>query len=64
MKRLGLKLHILQRFPTQFDFAKQLGIRDDRLSKIIQGRVDPDDEEMGKIALALDVPIDELFEIN
>lgn len=64
MKRLNLKLLILERFQTQFDFAKELGIRDDKLSKIIQGRVEPNEEEKEHISMILGVPVDELFEIT
>jgi hypothetical protein len=51
--RALLKVTILRGFRTQRHFSRATGIREDRLSSIIQGWADPSDSEKDTIATAL-----------
>jgi hypothetical protein len=64
MKRLGLKMEIISKYPTQFAFARACGKREDWLSQIINGRRDPTDQEKELIISKLGIPgpNDALFE--
>lgn len=61
MKNLFLKARIIERFGTQTDFAKILGLSEDRLSKYIHGRLLPKEEERQLIAKKLECPESEVF---
>jgi|YelNatPaOPRAMG01_1025707.scaffolds.fasta_scaffold614191_1 transcriptional regulator with XRE-family HTH domain len=56
-----LKLKILERFKYQADFAQLVKLREERLSRIVNGRVVPTDRERQRIAEALGIPESELF---
>ena len=43
--RLSLKMNILKTYERQTKFAQAIGMRDDRLSRIITGRIEPAEEE-------------------
>jgi len=58
---LKLKLKILERFRYQADFAMAAKLREERLSRIITGRVRPSPEEMQRIASLLNAQVEELF---
>ena len=61
MKNMNLKFRILERFGNQFDFARLLGMTENRLSRIICGRQNPGEPEKELIAQKLGVPLHELF---
>jgi len=56
-----LKTEILRSFRTQADLAQAINIREDRLSRIVRGRVLPKTQEMIIIAEHLGCSINELF---
>jgi transcriptional regulator with XRE-family HTH domain len=56
-----LKARIIERFGSQVDFARLLGISEDRLSRVIHGRIMPKENERDLIARKLGVPMTELF---
>jgi DNA-binding transcriptional regulator YdaS (Cro superfamily) len=60
MNRL-LKARIIERFGNQTDFARLLGISEDRLSKWIHGRLTPGEPEQDLIAKKLGIPTGEIF---
>jgi transcriptional regulator with XRE-family HTH domain len=51
----------LELFPHQYDFCQKVGIREDRFSKLISGRVSPTEEEKKTIAQELGVEPDAIF---
>jgi transcriptional regulator with XRE-family HTH domain len=57
-----LKLKILEHFKYQADFAQLVKLREERLSRIVNGRVSPSDRERQRIAEALGIPEKELFQ--
>jgi DNA-binding transcriptional regulator YdaS (Cro superfamily) len=59
-----LKAKIIERFGSQVDFARLLGISEDRLSKYIHGRLHPSEEEQLMIAQKLGVNQGEIFSSN
>jgi transcriptional regulator with XRE-family HTH domain len=61
MRNLMLKAKIIVKFGSQSEFCRALGIREDRLSKIIHGRIDPSAQERKTIAKKLGVPKNELW---
>ena len=61
MSNLLLKARIIECFGRQTDFAKVLGISEDRLSKLIHGRLKPKEGEQEIIARELGRKIEELF---
>jgi len=52
---------ILGHWPSMGDAARQIGVRFDRLSRVVNGRVKPTPEEMRQLAWHLQVPIADLF---
>jgi transcriptional regulator with XRE-family HTH domain len=58
----SLKFKILEKFRYQADLAQRTGIREERLSRIVNGRVNPSEVERNLIARALRVKPDELFQ--
>lgn len=56
-----LKLKILESGRPQIGLAKDLGISEAWLSRIVKGWVDPDQELKGKIAELLGGTVGELF---
>lgn len=56
-----LKAKILEVYERQCDFAPAAGIREDDLSKIINGRRPPRESEKEKICRTLGVTAEELF---
>ena len=56
-----LKARIIRAFGTQMDFARLLGISEDRMSRIIHGRVTPKELERKAIAEKLNASEAELF---
>jgi transcriptional regulator with XRE-family HTH domain len=63
MKRKNnrLKFAVLELFPHQYDFCQKVGIREDRFSKLISGRVSPTEDEKKIIAQELGVEPDAIF---
>ncbi len=61
MGNRALKLKILERFRYQADFAQVIKLREERLSRIVNGRVNPTKCERRKIAESLGIPEHELF---
>jgi plasmid maintenance system antidote protein VapI len=45
MSNLKLKAKIIERFGTQADFARVTGLKEDRISRFINGRNLPTEEE-------------------
>jgi lambda repressor-like predicted transcriptional regulator len=64
MKNRELKSQIFRQFNTLTDFSRVVGMRDDRLSKIIHGRTQPTNEEKAVISRKLGVPPQEIFSRN
>jgi len=58
---LRLKTRILERFGTQFNVARALGMSEDRLSRIIHGRKEPTPEEMKEICRILSARQEDIF---
>jgi transcriptional regulator with XRE-family HTH domain len=56
-----LKLKILERFKYQADFAQLVKLHEGRLSRIVNGRVVPTEQERQRIAEVLGIPETELF---
>jgi len=61
MCNLILKAKIIEKIGSQTVFARLLGVTEDRLSKIIHGRLSPQETERKLIAQKLGVPEGELF---
>jgi plasmid maintenance system antidote protein VapI len=61
MKNLRLKSKIYELFETQSAFAQSLGVREDRVSRIIHGRAVATEEEKRDIGSMLGVSPDEIF---
>ena len=57
-----LKVELFERRESQYALAARVGISETRLSRIIQGRVQPTAAERVRIAEALEMPESELFE--
>lgn len=51
--RFDLKNAIAKKYGTQIEASRALGIRESRLSYLVRGHVDPTDEEMKILRLAL-----------
>ena len=64
MSNRKLKARIIEQFGSQTDFARLLGLSEDRLSKIIHGRITPNDAERQQISRRLGVKQVELFPQN
>jgi hypothetical protein len=58
---LPLKGRIIERFGTQADFAIEVGIREDKLSRLINGRDKPRPGQAERIAHALGCEAEEIF---
>jgi plasmid maintenance system antidote protein VapI len=61
MKNQRLKSKIYEVFETQSGFAQFLGVREDRVSRLIHGRATPTEQEKQEFAHALNVSPDEIF---
>jgi len=59
-----LKGLIIAKYGTLFRGAQDFGLREDRLSRIVHGRVHPSDSEKRRISLKLQRQISELFPEN
>jgi transcriptional regulator with XRE-family HTH domain len=56
MARLtALKMEILRRRLVQADLAEDIGVSESRLSRIVNGRVEPRDYELKNLAKALGI---------
>jgi hypothetical protein len=64
MKNIRLKFAVLERFSHQFEFCQKVGIREDRFSKLVSGRVTPSEIEKKIISQELEVDPDEIFPAN
>ena len=58
---VALKVKILEKYTTQSDFASVVGIRQDNLSKVINGRLTPKTEQKVAMAEALGCKVEDLF---
>ena len=58
-----LKLEILKRGFVQADVAQTAGVGESRLSRILNGRAEPEDWEIKQIAHALDIARDEVKDL-
>lgn len=58
---LQLKFKIYEKYHTQSDAAKEFGIREDYLSRIVRGRKVPTDQEKQIIANKLQTKVADLF---
>jgi transcriptional regulator with XRE-family HTH domain len=56
-----LKAQIIRKFTTITAFARAIGVREDRVSKIIHGRTIPTANERALICNKLGVPEREIF---
>lgn len=57
-----LKIELLTRGEPQYALAAKAGMSETRLSRIVQGRIQPTPAERKKLAELLDVPEAELFD--
>lgn len=64
MKNIRLKFAVLERFYHQFEFCQKVGVREDRFSKLVSGRVTPSEIEKKIISQELEVDPDEIFPAN
>ena len=48
-----LKAELIKRFGTQVEAAKQMGIRENRLSYLVRGHVEPSEKERQALVKAL-----------
>jgi len=64
--RVGSTIQALRkrRKMTQMDLAVKCGIRENRVSWIETERVKPTQDELRKIAKALNIPLKKIFEIS
>lgn len=60
-KHRRLVIAILDRDITQTEIAKKTGIHESRLSRIVNGHDEADDDEKKALAKVLRVPLDQLF---
>jgi DNA-binding XRE family transcriptional regulator len=60
-KNLALKGRIIELYGTQADFAPEIGMREDRLSRLVNGRDKPKPEQAQRIAEKLGCRVDEIF---
>ena len=58
---LSLKVALLEKGLKQFDLSKLLGMDPAKLSKIVNGWIDPDEQIKGEISRYLGKPIDVLL---
>jgi plasmid maintenance system antidote protein VapI len=58
---LALKTRIIEQYGTQTDFAPEIGMREDRLSRLVNGRDKPKPEQAQRIAAALGCDVGEIF---
>jgi len=52
----GLKAILVRKRIKQWELAQKLGIHEAKLSKIMTGRVEPDESMVRKICKVLDIP--------
>jgi transcriptional regulator with XRE-family HTH domain len=58
--RWGLKMTLMQRGVKQSHIAKAMGKDQAWVSKVVNGWIDPSDEDTARLASVLDIDIDEL----
>jgi DNA-binding XRE family transcriptional regulator len=56
-----LRNRIIEKYRTQADFAPEVGMREDRLSRVINGRDKPKPEQAQRIAEKLGCRVEEIF---
>jgi hypothetical protein len=56
-----LKSLIIAKDGNYVNIARTLGMREDRLSRIVHRRVNPSDDEMKKLSEYLQKPVGEIF---
>ena len=56
-----LRNRIIEKYRTQADFAPEVGMREDRLSRLINGRDKPKPEQAQRIAEKLGCRVEEIF---
>ena len=61
MLNIALKLNILQKFPSQVEFAIKLEISESVVSRVIRGRIVLNDREKKIWANVLDCTVDQVF---
>ena len=61
MRNWELKIAIIRKFGTQTEFAREVGLREDRISRIIQGRMYPTEYDKEIISAKLGKKKEELF---
>lgn len=59
-----LKFAIIRSGKNQIAIAREAEIQESKLSKIVNGYVQPTEEEKERIAKALDYPVESLFKVN
>lgn len=59
---IGLKMAILRSGRSQWEIARDIGISETRLSRILRGRVEVRDEEREALARILGATMGELFD--
>jgi len=62
-KNNRLMFAVLELFPHQYEFCQKVGIREDRFSKLVSGRISPTEREK-KITQELGVEPDAIFPAN
>jgi hypothetical protein len=63
-KNNRLKFAVLELFPHQYEFCQKVGIREDRFSKLVSGRISPTEREKKIITQELGVEPDAIFPPN
>jgi len=53
LRRVELKTAIVEKFWSQSDFARATNLQESRVSKILNGRIDPSPEEKRRLPAAL-----------
>jgi transcriptional regulator with XRE-family HTH domain len=56
-----LKLALVQRNIRQIELAKKIGISESRFSKIVNGWITPNSEEVLKISSDLGIPVEDIL---
>lgn len=64
MKNFKLKARIIEKFGTQADFARLIGMQEQRISRFIHGRTMPNEAERQQISRRLGVAQGEIFSTN
>ncbi len=61
MPNFELKAAIVRKFGSQADFAREIGVREERISRAIYGRCRLTQEEAEKMAKGLGINASEIF---